>query len=107
MIIQTRASLSLPRRDKSKRQRKRSATGKDRPSLDLNTFFKYILLPSGTSPLEYRVLPHLEGGRCARVFTRANSLGCSLTQKEKTWSSTYLRQKSFGCSITQEFNMFE
>src|ERR1043165_2353398 len=56
----TSASLSFYHRGKSKRQRKRSAAGKDCFSLDINTFFKYILLQSGVSSpkTEFRVLPH-------------------------------------------------
>src|SRR3954471_24740916 len=82
-IIQHMHHYIFCHRGKSKRKSKKSAAGKDCFSLDINTFFKYILLPSGASPLkiESRVLPQPQDQPCSSAHSHQKSLGCSLTQK--------------------------
>ena len=100
----TRASLSFCHRGKSKRQRKRSAAGKDCFSLDINTFFKYILPPSGVSSpkTESRVLPHPRIQLCSSGSLATTEYQVLTHPEEKQRSSDHSRQKSFGCSLTQK-----
>ena len=100
----TSASLSFCHRGKSNRQRKRSAAGKDYFSLDINTFFKYILLPSGVSSpkTEFRVLPHPGVQLCSSGSLETTEYQVLTRLEEKTCLSDHSRQKSLGCSLTQK-----
>ena len=102
----TSASLSFCHRGKSKRQRKRSAAEKDCSSLHINTFFKYILLPSGVSSpnTESRVLPHPRAQLCYSGSLATTEYRVLTHPEGKTHSTNRSRQKSLSCSLTQKIH---
>src|SRR4051812_23692174 len=59
-----------------------------------------ILLPSGASPLEFRVLPHLEDEDVFECLLTPTESQVFPHPEGKTCSSDHSRQKSFGCSLT-------